>query len=231
MKKSLIVFLSIGVTAGVIYFAVNKTNPPASPVVSAKVVVSSPPISLIVPTPTVVPTPAPKVKLKAALKAIPATPPASISNTMGSQMPVIYDEWWLRSGDKYAIVSGPSLMENAAFRTNLIFTWQGQVTFDIDLYSDKGIKLGSLSYNTDSFPCSTKVCSGYFQRDRLMRDINSNYEGIFTIRCTLTSGTGKVFFFATSIDNKSGDPTMYSQFRFAADGNVWSEGGLYYQGI
>jgi hypothetical protein len=159
------------------------------------------------------------------------TPVPVYSGTYGTNMPVIFDEWWLRKGDKFAIISGPSLKENGEFRTNLMFTWVGHIEFDIEILVMSGTELGTLHYNTSELePCSTENCSGYYQINNIVTLVNKEYYDLFTIKVIPKSGDGKVLFFATSIDNRSQDPTMYSQFRFAGDGSVWSESGLYVAG-
>lgn len=158
----------------------------------------------------------------------PTPSPEKSVGSIGSQMPVIFEEWWLESSDSFAILSGPSLMEGAEFRTNIIFTWQGQVKFNMEFWSKDGVKLGSKFFDTYVIEeCPQGECSGYFQFNNAMHEINPTYYDIYTVKCIPVGGTGRIFFFATSIDNRSGDPTTYSQFRFAKDGSVWSEGGVY----
>lgn len=171
------------------------------------------PIELPTPLPVFSPTPIP----------IPG-----YTSTVGVGLPTIFDEWWLRSGDKFAILSGPSLMENDDFRTNILIPWSGKLDFNIEYYSKDGIKLGTRQYKTYTLePCSEDNCSGYLQLNSPMKEIKPEYTDIFSIRCIPIQGDGRLFIFATSIDNRSGDPTMYTQFRFAGNGDVWTESGRY----
>lgn len=156
------------------------------------------------------------------------TPTPKYTGTYGTNMPVIFEEWWLRSGDKFAILSGPSLMENDAFRTNLMLTWSGRLKGYFEFYAENGSKLGTFYFDTYQLePCSEDSCSGYYQLNNVIKMVAPNYTGLFTIKCIPIKGDGKLLIFATSIDNRSSDPTMYSQFRFAGNGDVWSESGRY----
>lgn len=168
------------------------------------------------PRPTRTPTPTPTPR------------PVQLAGSIGTDLPAIYTEWWLRPDDEAAYLV--MLKEDDKFRTNVIWTWEGDVSFDIQLIGAGGAILGTLSYNTYGLePCETQApCSGYFQRNRLMADVSPNYKDYYTTKIIPTGGTGKIFFYATVIDNKSDDATLITQFRYAKTKEVWALGGLYY---
>lgn len=192
--------------------------------VSAIVQTQKPPVDPIDPEPIPSPTPRPTP--------VPTAPNGSI----GCQFPPIYDKWWLRPTDQYAYLAG--LVEDDKYRTNIMFNWEGQFKHEIEAVSSTGMVLGSLSFDTymlesctpDNITYRDGVCSGMFQLNKFVEQIDPNYTGTFSIRIKPTGGTGRVFFYATMIDNKSSDCTTFTQFRRTKNNNMWAESGLYYQG-
>lgn len=159
--------------------------------------------------------------------------PTSIpkGGTTGTQMPVIFEEWWLRAGDRYAILSGPTLSEGAAYRTNLMFTWSGHLKFKVEFIAASGSDIGNLVFDTYNLePCEAGSCSGYYQLNNALRSVSDTYDGLYAVKVIPIEGDGKLMIFATSIDNLSQDPTLYSQFRFTENGSICSETGFYAAG-
>jgi len=176
------------------------------------------------PDPSPVPTP------------VPTPEPVIPDGNIGCQFPPIYDKWWLRSTDQFAYLAG--MVEDANYRTNVMFNWEGQFKHEIEAVSSVGVVLGSLSFDTYLLePCTPDnvtyhdgVCSGMFQLNRFISHIDQNYTGAYSIRVKPVSGAGRIFFYATMIDNRSGDCTTFTQFRRTKNNNMWAESGLYYQG-
>lgn len=174
------------------------------------------------PTPSPIPTPVPA--------------PSAPNGTLGCQFPPIYDKWWLRPTDQSAYLAG--LVESDRYRTNVMFNWEGQFKHEIEAISSTGVVLGSLSFDTyllepctpDNITYHDGVCSGMFQLNRFISHIDPNYTGVYSIRVKPISGAGRVFFYATMIDNRSSDCTTFTQFRRTKNNNMWAESGLYYQG-
>lgn len=187
-----------------------------------KVRVQKPPVDPIDPDPVPTPKPTP----------VPAAP----SGTVGCQFPPIYDKWWLKSTDQSAYLAG--LIEDEHYRTNIMFNWEGQFKHEIEAVSSTGVVLGSFSFDTyllehctpDNLTYRDGVCSGMFQLNSFVRQINPSYTGVYSIRVKPLGGEGKLFLYATMIDNRSSDCTTFTQFRRTKSNNVWAESGLYYQG-
>lgn len=167
----------------------------------------------------------------------PLPPPVpNASNTIGCQFPPIYDKWWTQATDSMAVISG--LVENDAFRSNIMFNWTGKMQFSIEATAFDGTPLGGMLFDTYQLEACTLangsykdgVCSGMFQINQPTINFAPNYRGGYALKLIPMSGTGKVFLYATLIDNKSGDCTMLSQFRYTRNYNVWAESGLYFQG-
>ena len=166
----------------------------------------------------------------------PVPPKAYVpSETAGCQFQPIYDKWWLHSSDKAAYLAG--LVEDGFYRTNAMFNWEGQFKFEIRAVSAIGVVLGSLTFDTYLLePCTTDnvtnvdgVCSGMFQINKFVNQLDALYTGVYAIHVKPLGGDGRIFFYATLIDNRSSDCTTYTQFRTTHDSNVWSESGLYYR--
>lgn len=191
----------------------------------AQVQIQKPPVDPIDPDPTPTPRPTP----------VPTPKPTLPAYTIGCQFPPIYDKWWLHSTDQAAYLAG--LVENNEYRTNVMFNWEGHFQHEIQATSATGVVLGSLTFDTYLLePCTADnvtnrdgVCSGMFQLNKFVEQIDATYSGVYSIQVKPLGGTGRIFFYATMIDNRSSDCTMYSQFRRTKNNNVWSEGGLYYQ--
>lgn len=175
------------------------------------------------PAPPPKPTPTPR----------PTPTKIEVSPTIGCQFPPIYDKWWLRPTDQAAHLVG--LVEDPSYRTNLMFNWEGQFQHKIKAISASGVVLGSLSFDTYLLePCTPDnvtyrdgVCSGMFQLNQFIQQIDASYTGVYSVQVTPLGGTGKAFFYATTIDNKSSDCITYTQFRTTSKGNMWAESGLY----
>lgn len=196
-------------------------KPSVPPILASKVVVQAP----IDPDPDPNPTPRPTRTPK----------PVVLPYTIGCQFPPIYDKWWLHATDQAAYLAG--LVEDAEYRTNVMFNWEGHFQHEIQATSATGVVLGSLTFDTYLLePCTPDnvtnrdgVCSGMYQLNKFVEQIDASYTGMYSIQVKPLGGTGRIFFYATLIDNRSSDCTMYSQFRRTKNNNVWSEGGLYYQ--
>ena len=209
--------------------AITKTWVVATPP-AAVVEIQKPPVDPIDPDPTPVPSPTPRPTPR------PTSVPHVPSGSIGCQFPPIYDKWWLHPTDQYAYLAG--LVEDGNYRTNVMFNWEGQFKHEIEAVSSTGVVLGSLSFDTyllehctpDNITYRDGVCSGMFQLNKFVSQIDPNYSGIYSIRVKPLGGTGRIFFYATMIDNKSSDCTTFTQFRRTKSNNVWAESGLYYQG-
>lgn len=169
---------------------------------------------------------------------LPSPTPHSLPSgkEVGCQFPPIYDDWWLHSTDQAAYLTG--MVEDVNYRTNVMFNWEGQFAHEIEAVSATGTVLGSLSFSTYSLESCTPnnstyrdgMCSGMFQLNRFVHHIDQNYFGAYSIRVKPISGDGRIFFYATMIDNRSNDCTTFTQFRRTNNNSIWSESGLYYQG-
>lgn len=202
------------------------TVPPSVIPIREPARVQKPPVDPFDPDPTPIPSPTPR----------PTPVPTIPDGTIGCQFPPIYDKWWLRPTDQYAYLAG--LVEDEYYRTNIMFNWEGQFQHEIEAVSSTGMVLGSLSFDTyllehctpDNITYRDGVCSGMFQLNRFISHIDPNYTGVYSIRVKPISGAGRIFFYATMIDNRSGDCTTFTQFRRTKGNNMWAESGLYYQG-
>ena len=181
------------------------------------------------PNPSPLPTPKPESGLT-------PFPPLSGDNTVGCQFPPVYDKWWLQPTDQYAYLTG--LEESEEYRTNVMFNWEGHFQHTIEAVSQFGVVLGSASFDTymlepctpDNVTYNNGTCSGMFQINKFVTHVNSTYVGKYSIRIKPLGGTGRIFFYATLIDNKSDDCTTLTQFRSTKNNNVWAESGLYFIG-
>lgn len=166
----------------------------------------------------------------------PTPTPVAEPFTIGCQFPPIYDKWWLHSTDQAAYIAG--MVENTEYRTNVMFNWEGQFKHEMQAVASTGMVLGSLSFDTyllesctpDNVTYKDGTCSGMFQINNFIKQIDASYTGVYTINIKPLGGTGRIFFYATMIDNRSSDCTTFTQFRKTKNNNMWSESGLYYQG-
>jgi hypothetical protein len=155
------------------------------------------------------------------------------NNNIGTDLPAIYPDWWMISSDDYAILS--MLSENTKFRTNVAWVWEGNITFSVKALSSTGREIGTLRFNTYELEsCNSSnesykngKCSGTFQANNFLSFFTKGNEENFALKFTPISGDGKVFFYATVIDNLSNDATLFPQFRYTSTGKVWSASGPY----
>ena len=149
------------------------------------------------------------------------TPKSTVLGTSGDSLPVLYDQWWLRATDDVAIV--PALNESSEFRTNVMWIWEGRIKFEIQVLAYSGQYLGSLIYDTGDMEQPV----GMHQVNRLLKEVDKTYEGGYNLHVFPIEGDGKVFFYATMIDNKSQDFVCFTQFRYSKTEGIWMATGWY----
>lgn len=133
--------------------------------------------------------------------------------------PPIYNEWWLQPEDQFAAIMG--LEETKKQKLNLVIIWTGgQVRFKVIIYQPNGVPLFSFidSTHTDF--------EGVTQYTQFLTSVGVTYTGTYYIRIFhLPNSVGKLFAYATPLDNYTKTPVYSGQFRYDKNGQVWAEKG------